>query len=188
MGDPFPPQPPAKGFSTAPSALLLPSFVVPRSRTTLHAGDPAPEFALPDVSGHVESLSGLLAVAPLLLFFFRGTWCPNCRKQWTELQPHMTRLLIAGVQCRGVIAQSPVSVAAYAKSPGLPFPMLIDESRAVIRAYGVWHLLGLDAINIARPSTFLIDQNGIVKWLFVSNNQFDRPTPQMLLEAVRDHR
>lgn len=167
---------------------LLPSDAVPRPSTTLKPGDPAPPFALPDAQGHVEQLSGLLTVAPLLLFFFRGTWCPNCRKQWSELQPHMSRLLISGVQCRGILAQSPVSVAAYGKSPGFPFPMLIDESRAVIRAYGVWHLLGLDAINIARPGTFLIDQQGIVRWMFVSSNQFDRPTPEMLLAAVRDHR
>jgi len=100
----------------------------------------------------------------------------------------MSRLLISGVQCRGIVAQSPVSVAAYAKSPGFPFPMLIDESRSVIRAYGVWHLLGLDAVNIARPSTFLIDQRGNVRWLFVSSHQMDRPTPQMLLDAVKEFR
>jgi len=161
---------------------------VSRPSSTLKVGDPAPEFTLPLTSGKTESLSGLLGIAPLLLFFFRGTWCPNCRKQWKELQPVMPRLLTAGVQCRGIMAQHPASVSAYEAQTRFPFPMLLDQERSVIKAYGVWHLLGIDAFNIARPSTFLIDQRGIVRWLFVSSHQMDRPDPEQLLAAVREHR
>ena len=64
----------------------------------------------------------------------------------------------------------------------------------ILRAaiYGITVVLqngfDLDAVNIARPSTFLIDQRGNVRWLFVSSHQMDRPTPQMLLDAVKEFR
>lgn len=172
----------------APAGALGCGLTVARPSTTLHPGDPAPDFTLPDSTGHPERLADLLRVAPVLLFFFRGTWCPNCRKQWAELRPAMAKLLMSGVQCRGILAQARPSVAAYAESPGFPFPMLIDETRAVIKAYGVWHLLGLDAFNIARPSTFLIDEAGQVRWIFVSSHQMDRPSIETLLGAIREHR
>ena len=35
-----------------------------------------------------------------------------------------------------------------------PFEILIDETREVVKAYGVWHRIGLDAWNIARPAVF----------------------------------
>ena len=48
----------------------------------------------------------------------------------------------------------------YIEETGLPFDILIDERRDMLRAYGVWHRIGLDAWNIARPAVFLIDQDG----------------------------
>ena len=45
----------------------------------------------------------------------------------------------------------------YIEETGLPFNVLIDESRDVLRAYGVWHRIGIDALNIARPALFVVD-------------------------------
>ena len=58
------------------------------------------------------------------------------------------------------MAQSSDVVRRYVEDQGLPFNILIDESRDVLKAYGVWHRLGLDAWNIARPALFLIDSSG----------------------------
>ena len=44
-----------------------------------------------------------------------------------------------------------------------PTLFLVDESRAVMKAYGVWHRIGLDAYNIGRPALFAIDRTGIVR-------------------------
>ena len=48
----------------------------------------------------------------------------------------------------------------YVEETGLPFDILIDETRDVAKSYGVWHAWGLDAYNIARPAVFLIDRSG----------------------------
>ena len=55
----------------------------------------------------------------------------------------------------------------YIEETGLPFDILIDESRDVLKAYGVWHRFGLDAWNIARPALFLIDRSGAIRYSFI---------------------
>jgi len=51
---------------------------------------------------------------------------------------------------------------------------LLDEDRAVTKAYGLHHALGADAINIAHPATFVIDRGGWVRYIYRGDNQLDR--------------
>jgi peroxiredoxin len=51
-----------------------------------------------------------------------------------------------------IVAQSPERVRTYIEEKGLPFNILIDESRAVLKDYGVWHAVGIDARNSAPPA------------------------------------
>lgn len=53
--------------------------------------------------------------------------------------------------------------------------MLIDERRDVVKAYGVWHRIGLDAWNIARPAAFLIDTDQKVLASWIGDNQREFP-------------
>ncbi|MGH9554740.1 MAG: peroxiredoxin family protein [Terriglobales bacterium] len=65
------------------------------------------------------------------------------------------------------------------------FPFLLDEDRSVTRAYGIYHLIGTDALNIARPSTFVVERTGIIRFLVVGENQRERAPIADVLEAVR---
>jgi peroxiredoxin len=51
---------------------------------------------------------------------------------------------------------------------------LLDEDRAVTKAYGLHHAFGTDAINIAHPATVVIDRGGLVRYIYRGANQFDR--------------
>jgi peroxiredoxin len=64
------------------------------------------------------------------------------------------------------------------------FPFLLDEDRAATKAYGVYNRLALDAIDIARPATLVVDQHGMVRLIYVGSNQFDRAPLEPVLEAV----
>ena len=69
---------------------------------------------------------------------------------------------------------------------GLPFDILVDDTRETLKAYGVWQRIGIDAWNIARPALFLIDRGGIVRYSFVASTQFEFPTQEQILgEIVR---
>ena len=65
-----------------------------------------------------------------------------------------------------------------------PFPFLLDEDRKVTKAYGVYKMLGIDSINIARPATFVINRQGAVSFIYIGNTQFDRAPLQDVLAAL----
>lgn len=84
-----------------------------------------------------------------------------------------------------VLAQSASAVRRYIEEAGLPFDILVDESRDVVKAYGVWHRLGLDAWNIARPALFLIDRSGAIRFSFVAGGQREFPGHDEIMEALQ---
>jgi peroxiredoxin len=69
---------------------------------------------------------------------------------------------------------------------------LLDEDRAVTKAYGLHHALGPDAINIARPATLMIcredDPSGVVRYIYRGDNQLDRAPLDQVLGALKEIR
>jgi peroxiredoxin len=83
-----------------------------------------------------------------------------------------------------VVAQSSERVRQYIEDTGLPFNILVDESRDVLKAYGVWHPVGLFAFNIARPALFLIDRSGAIRYSFIGQSQEEFPSHEEILRAL----
>ena len=90
------------------------------------------------------------------------------------------------MQIVAVVAQSSEAVRRYIEETGLPFNILIDESREVLKAYGVWHRVGLDAWNIARPAVFLIDRSGKIRYSFIADRQDEFPSPGEIERAIEE--
>ena len=88
------------------------------------------------------------------------------------------------MQVVAVVAQSSKKVRTYIEETGLPFNILIDESRAVLKAYGVWHAVGLASWNIARPALFLIDRSGAIRYSFVANHQKEFPSHEKIVGEI----
>jgi peroxiredoxin len=89
-----------------------------------------------------------------------------------------------GVQVVAVVAQRSEKVRRYVEDRGLPFHILIDDSRDVVKAYGVWHQIGFDAWNIARPALFLVDREGIVRYSFVASSQFEFVSHEEIVQEL----
>jgi peroxiredoxin len=83
-----------------------------------------------------------------------------------------------------VVAQRSEKVEEYLETRRLPFEVLVDESRDVVKRYGVWHQLGLDAWNIARPALFLIDRTGRVRFAFVAARQDEFPSYEEIIAQL----
>jgi peroxiredoxin len=71
-----------------------------------------------------------------------------------------------------------------AKHP-MSFPFLLDEDRAVTKAYGLYNRLAKDASNIAHPATLVVDRGGTVRYIYRGENQTDRVPMEQVMEAVR---
>ena len=87
-----------------------------------------------------------------------------------------------------MVAQRSEAVRRYIEETGLPFNILIDDSRDVLRAYGVWHRAGLTAWNIARPALFLIDTAGRIRYSLVAERQHEFPGHDEIVAAIRQMR
>ena len=74
----------------------------------------------------------------------------------------------------------------YVEESGLPFNILVDESRDVLKAYGVWHRVGLDAWNIARPALFVIAPDGRILYSFVADKQHEFPSHEEIEAVLTD--
>lgn len=155
---------------------------------TLRPGDPAPGFDLPTTSGARVSLDDLKG-PPLLVFFLRGTWCPNCKKLMARLAADWDEFASRGL---GLVCIAPQRIDGmtgarqFVEERGYPFPILFDEKRRVVRAWGVYRPIGLDALHIAHPAVFLIDPIGTIRWIAVSPNQSTRPSTSEILHNVEE--
>lgn len=122
----------------------------------LKTGVAAPDFTLPDQDGREQRLALLLGGLPLILYFYPADFTPGCTREACELRDLHARILAAGLRVAGISPQSPASHRQFRDTYELPFTLLSDADKRVIRAYGVDGPLGLGV----RRATFLIDGGG----------------------------
>ncbi len=106
-----------------------------------------------------------------------------------QLEPFQEQIQAAGASLVCVAAEKRAGLfkpEKFLAEHPVSFPFLLDEDRAVTKAYGVYHRLGKDAINIARPATFVVDRAGTVSWIYVGASQTDRAPVEEILRALRE--
>ena len=124
------------------------------SRGMLDIGSRAPEFTLPDHTGQTASLSTLLRSGPLILYFYPADFTPGCTREACSIRDLHTAIQGAGLDVAGVSPQSPDSHRKFREKYQLPFTLLSDTEKVVIKMYDVVGPLGFGV----RRATYLIDQ------------------------------
>ena len=119
----------------------------------LKAGERAPEFTLPDETSTDRSLTELLSSGAIVLYFYPADFTPGCTRQACVLRDLHSEVLRAGLRVVGVSPQSPASHAKFRAKFDLPFVLLSDQQKAVIKMYGVNGPLGIGV----RRASYLID-------------------------------
>ena|SRR5271154_5489791 len=105
-----------------------------------------------------------------------------------QFEPVKNELEPAGVKVVFIAAEKREGMfkpEKFLEKHPISFPFLLDEDRAVTKAYGLYHRLGMDAINIAHPATLVIDGSGTVRYIYRGESQTDRAPMEKVLEAVR---
>ena len=131
---------------------------------TLQAGDQVPEFSVLDDRGNTQSLSNYLG-QKLVVFFYPKANTPGCTAEACDLRDHYKELQEAGYALLGVSADSQKKQRNFSEKYSFPFPLLADEDKQVIEAFGVWgpkKFMGKEYDGIHRM-TFLVDENGVVE-------------------------
>ena len=131
---------------------------------TLKQGDAVPDFTAKDEQGNTISLSDYSG-KKLVVFFYPKASTPGCTVEACNLRDNYKTLQAKGYDLLGVSADSVKRQANFKNKYEFPFPLLADEDKTVINAFGVWgpkKFMGRDYDGIHRM-TFLIDENGLVE-------------------------
>lgn len=130
----------------------------------LEPGQPAPQFTLPDANGDQVSLSDY-AGRKVILYFYPAAMTPGCTKQACDFRDNLAVLGQHGYAVLGVSPDSPEKLAKFTDKESLTFPVLADEDKSVLTAYGAFgekKLYGKTVTGVIR-STIVIDEEGVVE-------------------------
>ena len=131
---------------------------------TLKQGDTVPNFSVNDEQGNTISLSDYIG-KKLIVFFYPKASTPGCTIEACNLRDNYEALQSQGYELLGVSADSEKKQANFKNKYKFPFPLLADENKTVINAFGVWGLkkfMGREYDGIHRM-TFLINEQGVVE-------------------------
>ncbi len=130
----------------------------------LEPGTPAPDFTAPDQHGQPFTLSALRGQR-VALYFYPKDDTPGCTAQACDLRDNENQLAAQGIRVVGVSTDSAASHQKFAGKFGLNFPLVADEDRAIVQAYGVWQ----EKKNYGKTywgtvrTTFLLDAEGRIE-------------------------
>ena len=151
--------------------------------TPLKVGDKVPAFSVSDDRGNIQSLNDYSG-KKLVVFFYPKASTPGCTAEACDLRDHFKELQDAGYSLLGVSADSEKRQRNFSEKYDFPFPLLADEEKEVINAFGVWGLkkfMGREYDGIHRK-TFVLDENGVVIHVVDKVNTKEHAT--QLLELI----
>lgn len=154
-------------------------------------GAMAPDFTLAEFRGDTFTLSDLRGAKDVVLVFYRGWWCPYCIRQLTELRNLLdeemksdTELVVVSIDGDAEIERTFQSIA---RDDGVEpdYTFLSDPESSVIGRYGILNPDGGRRGAIPHPAAYVIDKQGVVRWLRIDVDYTIRPSNEEVREALR---
>lgn len=135
-------------------------------------GDRVPDFELPDQTGTVRSLAGLLADGPVVLFFYPAAMTPGCTKEACHFRDLAKEFAAAGGSRVGISTDPVDKQAKFSDSQRFDYPLLSDSDGRVAELFGVKRGL-LGKFMPVKRTTFVIDTDGTVLEVISSEVNMD---------------
>ncbi|WP_258171225.1 peroxiredoxin-like family protein [Paenibacillus sp. R14(2021)] len=171
----------------------------------LKEGAKAPDFTLANPLGEQVSLYDELAKGPVVLTFYRGSWCPFCNIQLRAYQQLLPDIEKLGGQLIAVSPQSPDNSLSQKEKEELAFQVISDPNGQVADSYNVLYEVpdylkpvftnnfGLDltAFNatvrwiLPVPATYIIDQQGSIRFAHVNPDFMERLEPGEIINQLK---
>lgn len=165
--------------------------------TAKTVGDIAPVFTLPNQHGQLISTADALRTGPLVLNFYRGTWCPYCSAEMKALDRAKAEIERRGAR---LLLVSPEDPAQRSKQhlDSLGLDLLHDKDNAVAKQLGLAYTFpadlkdkvylgtfhtdiskinGVDAWQLPIPARFIVDRRGTIRSAYVDPDYRFRPDP-----------
>lgn len=169
-------------------------------------GDTAPDFSLSDQLGREVRSEDLRAKGPLVIKFYRGSWCPYCSLELHALQRYLPKIEGQGASLIAISPQLPDASMSTAEKYELSFTVLSDVGNVIARKFGlvftlsetvrpVYSKFGIDlprfngtnTFELPVPGTFIVDQQGLIRAEHISADYKQRMEPDDILAALADN-
>jgi len=157
----------------------------------LRPGQPLPDFAARDEAGNPLYTRDLLGT-PVVMIFVRGNWCPFCSRQVKNLTAYYKDIVDLGAKLIFVTPRPQETTRRVARFFDVDFEFWLDESLAATRSLGLllesavpkdyYREYGSDTIW---PTSLVIDDEGIIRYVELSKHIIDRPNPKTLLRELQ---
>lgn len=171
----------------------------------INLGDKAPNFTLPDALGNPVSLYDELAKGPVILTWYRGSWCPYCNIQLHDYQASLGDIQAAGAQLVAVSPELSDSALSWKEKNELEFIVLSDVGNKIAREYGIVYRIpqaieggyvaggrndltkynGDDSLELPLAVTYVIGPDGTVDYAFVDADYRKRAETSDVVEFVK---
>ncbi|MFX0163415.1 MAG: peroxiredoxin [Candidatus Hodarchaeota archaeon] len=153
----------------------------------IEVGQKAPDFMLSDTELKVRNLKDFLD-KNVVLAFYPGAFTSVCTKEMCTFRDSMAKLNALKAQVVGISVNDPFTNKAFAEVNGLKFPLLNDYNREVVKLYGVAapDFAGLKGYIAAKRSVFIIDTEGIVRYVWVSEDPKIEPNYKEIEKVLEE--
>lgn len=175
-----------------------------KAQKGLTVGSKAPLFSGLDQNGKTVSLKNALKThRSVVLFFYRGQWCPFCNKHIKELQDSLQLLTNKDAYVIGVTPENKENIAKTIKKTNAGFSILQDKDDTIMTAYGVNFMMdeatftkykgyginletnnGNSRHTLPVPATYIIDKSGKIKYIHFDPDYKKRASVQLLLSQL----
>ncbi|MDT7919226.1 MAG: redoxin domain-containing protein [Meiothermus sp.] len=150
----------------------------------IHVGDRLPEVTVFNTSAEPVSLAGLAQGRPGVLLFFPAAHTRVCEKELCTFRDGLAEYNQLGVEVYGLSVDTPWTLAAYARSLGLAFPLFSDYNREATRAFGLEiSLRGLPGFS--QRAAYVFEASGRIAWAWVAEVAAQEPPYLEVAEAVK---
>jgi thioredoxin-dependent peroxiredoxin len=147
----------------------------------MQSGDRAPDFELPDETGTIRTLRGLLADGPIVLYFYPAAMTPGCTAESCHFRDLGAEFAAVGAQRVGISTDAVNRQKEFSDKYSFDFPLLSDPDGQVARSYGVRRNLGLMP---TKRVTFVIGTDGVIADVIKSEIRFSKHADRAL-ETLR---
>lgn len=167
-------------------------------------GDIFPAFSLPDSEGITHDLASLLAKGPIIVSFYRGGWCPYCVMELKALRAIIEQLPELGATLVAISPETSKHSADTKVRNDLNFMILSDKDNGLARECGLVFKIppdlltqyqnfgfdieshnGNDKFELPIPATYIVDQQGVIRFAFVEEDYTCRVEPEKLLGILK---
>jgi len=170
----------------------------------LKVGDKAPDFTGYDQTGKQVELKKILVQGPVILFFYRGKWCPVCSRYLNSYQDSLKVLTDQGFNVIAVTPESIENVEQTVKLHNLTFTVIYDCQEKIMKDYDVMFSVtkayqdkilsslsvdiaknnGRDAARLPVPATYIINRDGIIVAVQFDPDYKNRATVKWMLKNI----